>query len=85
MNKLMPSAKDIQLKLSEMPTERLRVIAEASGVPFTTLWKIKTGETANPGIETVRRFFPLMDECEAAPSAAPCVCATQSVAGQAGA
>ena len=62
MNKVMPSAKDIKRQLDAMPSDRLRQIAEAAGVPFTTLWKIKTGETVNPGIETVRRFYLLLDD-----------------------
>ena len=41
---------------------RLQALALASGVPFTTLWKVRSGETANPGIETVRKFLPHLPE-----------------------
>lgn len=43
------------MRLSHAQTKAL---AEASGVPFTTLWKVRTGETRNPGVETVRLFWP---------------------------
>lgn len=36
----------------------MQELAKESGVPFTTLWKIRDGTTGNPGIETVRKFYP---------------------------
>jgi transcriptional regulator with XRE-family HTH domain len=57
MNESIPSSADVRESLSGLSTVQVRAIADAAGVPFTTLWKIKTGETANPGIETVRRFY----------------------------
>lgn len=36
---------------------QLEELAKRSGVPFTTLYKIKREETTNPGIETVRKFM----------------------------
>lgn len=38
----------------------MQELSKASGVPFTTLWKIRDGTTVNPGIETVRSFYPFM-------------------------
>ena len=38
-------------------------LAELSGVPATTIYKIKRGETENPGIETVRKFMRHVPEC----------------------
>lgn len=43
-----------------MTHAEVQSLSRASGVPFTTLWKIRTGETSNPGFETVRQFYPLM-------------------------
>ena len=57
MTASIPSSSDVRGSLAGLTTTQVRTIAEAAGVPFTTLWKIKTGETANPGIETVRRFY----------------------------
>jgi len=33
-------------------------LAGLSGVPLSTLTKIRYGQTVNPGIETVRLFMP---------------------------
>ena len=37
-------------------------LAGLSGVPLSTLTKIRYGQTANPGIETVRLFMPHLQE-----------------------
>jgi hypothetical protein len=74
MNDSIPSATDVRESLAGLTTGQVRAIADKAGVPFTTLWKIKTGETANPGIETVRRFYGpcglIFDEKQPLPSAA---------------
>lgn len=31
-------------------------LSTRSGVPFTTAWKVRSGETRNPGIETCRQL-----------------------------
>jgi transcriptional regulator with XRE-family HTH domain len=36
----------------------LQALADKSGVPFTTIMKIKTGETKNPGVITVQKLYP---------------------------
>lgn len=38
--------------------KQLEVLSRLSGVPYHTLYKIKRGETDNPGIETLRKFVP---------------------------
>lgn len=38
----------------------LQELADASGTKFSTLLKIKLGTTTNPGIETVRKFWPYL-------------------------
>jgi predicted transcriptional regulator len=35
----------------------LQALAKQASVPFTTLWKIRSGETRNPGIDTVRKLL----------------------------
>lgn len=88
MNDSIPSATDVRDSLAGLTTGQVRAIAEKAGVPFTTLWKIKTGETANPGIETVRRFYGpgglIFEEKQPLPSAARPSEATESVAVQGG-
>lgn len=58
MNTTIPLTLDFKSQLEPLGHAGLQELARISGVPFTTLWKIKTGETANPGIETVKLFAP---------------------------
>jgi len=66
MNILVPSAEDIRQELQPLGTAQMRRLAELSGVPFSTLWKVRSGETANPGVETVRKFRPHIASADAA-------------------
>jgi len=47
---------------------QLRALADVSGVPFRTLLNIRLGVTKNPGIETVRSFYALVQPICAAPA-----------------
>ena len=51
-----PSAEVVRGWLTPLDAATLRRLAEASGVPMTTLWNIRSGATADPRIETVRQF-----------------------------
>lgn len=42
--------------LAPLKQRHLERLATLSGVPWLTIYKIKRGETENPGIETVRKF-----------------------------
>ena len=53
-----PSAEQVRAQLAPLTLKQLDRLAELSGVPATTIYKIKRGETANPGIETLRKFMP---------------------------
>jgi hypothetical protein len=53
-----PSLKQIRKRLESYTMEELKQLAEDSRVGFGTLLKIKLGTTKNPGIETVRKFWP---------------------------
>lgn len=53
-----PSGTDVRAWLSPLTNTELQQLGERSGVPFTTLWKIRAGETKNPGVETVRKIAP---------------------------
>jgi hypothetical protein len=66
MNKHLPSGDDVRQRLAPFSIKQLESIAEASGVPFHTLYKIQRGETANPGIETVGRFWAHLPAAEKA-------------------
>lgn len=49
-------------RLKSLSQGQVKQLATDSGVPFTTLMNIRCGTTANPGIETVRKFFPLLPD-----------------------
>lgn len=72
MNKLIPSIDDVRARLSQLKDGEINEISRRSGVPVSTLWKIRCGATPNPGIETVRKFFdalPPSESCVPDPAA----------------
>lgn len=64
MQSAIPSTDEIRRRLQVVKITELDDLARRSGVPFGTLMKIRTGQTANPGIETVRKFIGLIDQDE---------------------
>lgn len=53
-----PSSGDLKEKLAHLGHKEVQELATDSGVPFTTIWKVRAGTTTNPGVETVRKFWP---------------------------
>jgi hypothetical protein len=53
-----PPIAEIRGRLERLGHAGMQELSSISQIPFTTLWKIRSGETANPGIETVRGFYP---------------------------
>lgn len=47
--------------LQPLTLKQLDRLEQLSGVPATTIYKIKRGETTNPGVETIGRFLPHVD------------------------
>lgn len=66
MNSTIPSAEAVRAALAPLSLKQLEKLAELSGVPFTTIYKVKRGETKNPGIETLRQFMPHVQDALAA-------------------
>lgn len=58
MELTLPSVEQVRAALSPLTMKQLERLEELSGVPATTIYKIKRGETENPGVETLRRFLP---------------------------
>lgn len=56
MNTKIPPISEIKALLVAMTQSDLQGLSKLSGVPLTTLLKIRGGVTVNPGIETVRKF-----------------------------
>lgn len=61
MSDKIPSTETVRGLLQRLRLAEMDRIAVLSGVPFATLMKIRTGQTMNPGIETVRKFMPLLE------------------------
>jgi predicted transcriptional regulator len=57
MESTIPSQAEVQSDLLTLGHAQMQELARVSGVPFTTLWKVRSGETTNPGLETVRKFM----------------------------
>lgn len=57
MNINFPPISDVRAELDALSHAEVQELSRISGVPFTTLWKIRGGVTTNPGIETVRLFY----------------------------
>lgn len=53
-----PTLAAVQAALAPLTLHQLWRLAELSGVPQPTIYKIRLGQTENPGIETVRKFLP---------------------------
>jgi predicted transcriptional regulator len=66
MAKTTPLDFDFRLRLKPLGHAGLQELARISGVPFTTLWKIYTGESGNPRIETVKQFAPHINAAQKA-------------------
>ena len=58
MLKQIPSAADVRQVLDPLTHTQLAKLSDLSQVPFGTLWKVRSGVTKNPGIDTVRKFLP---------------------------
>lgn len=58
MESHIPTASAVRERLQRLSHAAARKLAASSGVPFTTLWKIRTGDTADPRLETVRAIWP---------------------------
>jgi predicted transcriptional regulator len=52
-----PSAADVRAALDGLTLRQIDELAGLSGVPPTTIYKIKRGETENPGIDTCRKVM----------------------------
>jgi len=58
MDTNIPTMDEIRAALAPFGLKQIDRLSERSGVPATTIYKIKRGETGNPGIETVRMIVP---------------------------
>lgn len=64
-----PTPEQVRLLLSAMSHAQVLALSDKAGVPFTTLWKVRTGETKNPRLETVCAIWPELIGQPSAPTA----------------
>jgi len=57
-----PTPSDFRARLEPFSMTELHVITELSGVPMLTLYKIKRGETADPGLSTAAKVYPVLSK-----------------------
>jgi hypothetical protein len=67
MQQAIPSAADVRARLETLTAAALEALAQRSGVPITTLIKVRNGQTTNPRLETVRQFWPELIGADGAP------------------
>lgn len=58
MDAIIPSPEEVKSALQPLGYAEMQELSRLSGVPLTTLWKYRTGETADPGLSKVRAFWP---------------------------
>lgn len=58
---IIPSMVQVRERLELLSIAQTVKLAEAAGVPFHTLRKLRDGETTNPRIETVRLVWAALD------------------------
>lgn len=58
MENTIPSASDVRERLAGLTRAQLVELSEKTSTPFTTLLKIRSGETQDPKLETVRSVWP---------------------------
>ena len=63
---IMPSVKQVHAALAPLTLKQIERLSALSGVPATTIYKIKRSKTKNPGIETVRKFLPYVEQAKKA-------------------
>lgn len=61
----LPSPEEVSGRLQPLAYPQLHELSRLSGVPFTTLLKVRSGETSNPGLATVRAFLPHVEAAAA--------------------
>lgn len=53
-----PTPAQIRQRLEALSYAEVKALCEKRSVPFTTVWKLRSGETEDPRLETVRAIWP---------------------------
>jgi hypothetical protein len=72
-----PSPADVRQRLEQLSWAEVQTLCHKCGAPFTTVWKIRGGETTDPRLETVRAIWPELqrvpDPSWPHPQGRPCI------------
>jgi predicted transcriptional regulator len=68
MNDTIPSAEQVRAALAPLTLKQVDALAALSGVPAPTIYKIRIGQTENPGIDTVGKFMRHIETVRSAPA-----------------
>lgn len=63
MKSNIPTPDQVREALMALKHSQMQDLAQRSGVPFTTLWNIRSAATKNPGIKAVHAFYPHIAAC----------------------
>ena len=58
MDSDIPTAAEIRRRLLSLSWAEVQELCKKTGAPFTTVWKIRAGDTTDPRLETVRAIWP---------------------------
>lgn len=61
MKSSIPTVPQVRAALEALSHAQIQALAGMSGVPFTTLWNVRSGITENPGLATVNKFLPFVN------------------------
>lgn len=64
MDSTLLTAELVRARLGPLTLKQIDRLAALSMVPSATIYKIKLGTTANPGLETVNQFWPHIDAAQ---------------------
>lgn len=68
MSTTIPSPAEVRAKLAPLTLAQLEELSKRSRVPFTTLVKLRNGQTENPRLETVHAIWPELIGAAGAPA-----------------
>lgn len=69
MENAIPSVQEVRERLQDLSWGEVKALCARCNAPFTTVWKLRTGETASPMLETVRLIWPDLQAPKAAEAA----------------
>lgn len=78
----LPTTAQVRDALLKLRNPQLEKLAQLSGVPLGTIWKIRGGLSKNAGLDTVQRFQPYVEALAAQAAEAAVVAATAPKSGR---